>query len=62
VIDHIVALALGGNNDAANLAPACVECNAAKGQVEQRFVARGYDMVDIMRDPDLAGWIKRSLS
>lgn len=62
VIDHIIALALGGSNDAANLAPACVDCNASKGRVEQRFVSRGYDVVDVMQEPELAGWIKRSLS
>lgn len=59
VADHIVALALGGNNDAGNLAPACAPCNDAKGRVEARFVRRGHDVRDIMADQELADWIKR---
>ncbi|WP_432215188.1 HNH endonuclease signature motif containing protein [Sphingobium yanoikuyae] len=60
LIDHIVALSLGGSNDRSNLAPACADCNAAKGRVEQRFVSRGYDVADVMRDPELAGWTKKA--
>lgn len=59
VVDHVVALALGGNNDGANLAPACARCNDAKGRVEARFVRGGYDIRDIMADIELADWIMR---
>ncbi len=59
VVDHIVALALAGSNDAGNLAPACARCNDAKGRVEARFVRRGHDVRDIMADIELADWIKR---
>lgn len=58
VLDHIVALSLGGNNDVANLAPACQDCNAEKARAEQCFIARDLDPRDIMADPELAGWIK----
>lgn len=30
-IDHIVPVAMGGDNDSANLITACLECNAGKG-------------------------------
>jgi len=60
LIDHIVALSLGGSNDRFNLAPACVDCNAAKAAVEQRFVVRGYDVRDVRREPELAGWVKKA--
>lgn len=62
LIDHIVALSLGGSNDRTNLAPACADCNAAKAIVEQRFIARGYEVRDVMLEPELAVWIKRSLA
>jgi 5-methylcytosine-specific restriction protein A len=58
VVDHIVALSLGGSNDRSNLAPACKSCNDRKSAVERRFARRGFDARDIMLDPDLAGWIK----
>jgi 5-methylcytosine-specific restriction protein A len=58
VTDHIVALSLGGTDDVSNLCPSCLPCNSAKGIVERRFAAKGYDHRDIMLDPDLAGWIE----
>lgn len=60
VLDHIVALALGGSDDAANLAPACTDCNDAKSTDEKRFLARSYDLADLMRDPAMADWITRA--
>jgi len=60
LIDHVFALSLGGSNDRSNLAPACVDCNAAKAVAEQRFVARGYDVRDVMFEPELAGWVKKA--
>ncbi len=60
VLDHIVALSLGGTHDPANLAPACQECNAEKAKAEQRFLARGFGTGDIMSDPELGEWIRRS--
>lgn len=59
VLDHIVALALGGSNEPGNLAPACRSCNDAKATAEKRFLAKAYDLLDLMRDPDLAEWINR---
>lgn len=60
VLDHIVALALGGTEDPANLAPSCTPCNDAKSTDEKRFLARGYDLADLMRDPGLADWLARA--
>ena len=60
VLDHIVALALGGTDDPANLAPACTDCNDAKSTSEKRFFAKGYDVADVMRDPGLADWLARA--
>jgi hypothetical protein len=37
-----------------------VDCNAAKAVAEQRFVARGYDVRDVMFEPELAGWVKKA--
>lgn len=31
VIDHVIAVAKGGNNDEANLATSCEDCNSGKG-------------------------------
>lgn len=59
VVDHILALSLGGDNQRPNLAPACHACNAAKAKLEQRFLARGYAPCDVVRDPELAEWIRR---
>jgi len=57
VLDHIVALSLGGTNDLTNLAPACHGCNAEKAKAEQRFLARCLDPRDIMADVELGRWI-----
>lgn len=56
VLDHIVALSLGGTNDPANYAPACQPCNQAKANVERRVAARGGD--DARLDPELMVWIR----
>lgn len=58
IVDHIVALSIGGSNSRDNLAPACRDCNAAKAVDEQRFLGRGYDPSDIERDPALGQWLK----
>ncbi|WP_220149783.1 HNH endonuclease [Sphingomonas aracearum] len=60
VLDHIVALALGGTDDPANLAPTCTDCNDAKSTAEKRFLAKGYDLADVTRDPHLADWLARA--
>jgi len=41
-IDHVVAIALGGTDDPANLVAACPDCNAGKSSaaVDEEFVAR----------------------
>ena len=60
VVDHIVSLSLGGSNDRANLASSCTGCNAAKAADEVRYLARGYDLSDVTRDPVLAEWIRQA--
>ncbi|WP_375292756.1 hypothetical protein, partial [Sphingomonas melonis] len=42
------------------LTPACTDCNDAKSTAEKRFLARGYDLADVTRDPDLGDWITRA--
>ena len=59
-MDHIIGLSLGGSNDSANLAPSCTDCNDAKATDEKRFLAKGYDLADLMRDPATADWINRA--
>lgn len=61
VLDHIIALSLGGTNDRSNLAPACTTCNAAKGKHETRYLRRGYDLASVRHDPDLAVWFKLAI-
>lgn len=57
IVDHVIALCLGGSNDPANLAPACRACNDAKAVIEARCVARGYDLASVRHDPELSDWI-----
>ncbi|MDG2532058.1 HNH endonuclease signature motif containing protein [Sphingomonas sp. HITSZ_GF] len=58
LVDHVVALSLGGTNDRDNLAPACHDCNAAKAVAEQRYIQRGYDLAFVHLDPELGEWIR----
>lgn len=58
IADHILALALGGSNDRANLAPACHDCNDAKGRDETRYLKRGYALASVQFDPALAEWFR----
>jgi 5-methylcytosine-specific restriction protein A len=58
VLDHIVALSLGGSNDPANLAPACKPCNDAKGKDERAYARKGYDLAMVRFDPALSVWFK----
>ncbi len=60
VVDHIIALGLGGTNDADNLISACTPCNSAKAADEARFLSSRYDVADIIRDPALAEWISKA--
>lgn len=60
IVDHILALSLGGSNDRPNLAPACQPCNSAKAKAEQAFLAKGYDLADVRADPALRHWFDRS--
>ncbi|WP_201780617.1 HNH endonuclease [Sphingomonas sp. Leaf257] len=62
ILDHIVALALGGTNDIANLAPACRACNDAKAVIEARYAMRGHDITSISLDPQLGEWLRRARS
>jgi 5-methylcytosine-specific restriction endonuclease McrA len=58
VLDHILALSLGGSNDRTNLAPACTPCNDAKGRDETRYLRRGYALALVRFDPALAEWFR----
>ncbi len=58
MLDHIVALALGGSSDGTNLAPACQSCNDDKSTDEKRYLAGGYDPGDIRHDPALGEWVR----
>ena len=58
LVDHIVALSIGGTNDRSNLAPACKRCNDDKATAERRFISRGLGLDDVMRDAGLALWIR----
>jgi 5-methylcytosine-specific restriction protein A len=58
VLDHILALSLGGANEVTNYAPACTPCNALKAKVEQRLSRKGYSAVEARLDPELAGWLR----
>lgn len=60
VLDHIVALALGGSNDPGNLAPACQRCNSEKAKAEQAFLAKGFDLADVRADHQLRDWFARA--
>lgn len=60
VVDHIVALSLCGSDDPANHAPFCTDCNDAKATDEKRFLAKGYDLTDVIRDPAIADWITKA--
>jgi 5-methylcytosine-specific restriction protein A len=55
VLDHILALSLGGTDADDNLAPACKACNDAKAAIEMRCQSYGPDAVN---DPELAEWIR----
>lgn len=46
VVDHALALSLGGDNKRGNLVPACRACNDAKAKDERRFLTRGFDAQD----------------
>ena len=58
VVDHILALSLGGSNDRPNLTPACKTCNDAKGVDETRYLKRGYALASVQFDPALAEWFR----
>jgi 5-methylcytosine-specific restriction protein A len=62
VVDHKLALSLGGSNDPSNLVPACKGCNDGKSVDERRFVAKGYDIADVMLEPALAEWFRLARS
>lgn len=61
VLDHILALSLGGSNDPANLAPSCRGCNDAKSLDERRYLQRGYDPGDVRFDPAMARWFSAAV-
>ncbi|MGC5796965.1 HNH endonuclease [Sphingomonas sp. NFX23] len=60
ILDHVVALALGGTNDPANLAPACLDCNTDKARAEMRYLRSGHDVRFVRHDPELGGWFRRA--
>ncbi|WP_167397655.1 HNH endonuclease signature motif containing protein [Sphingomonas faeni] len=57
ILDHIIALALGGTNDPDNLAPACLDCNTEKAKAEQRYLRAGHDVRFVASDPALGRWL-----
>lgn len=57
IVDHIVALSLGGSNLRDNLTGSCRSCNADKAIVEQRVGRMGWSPADALLDPELARWI-----
>lgn len=60
VIDHIIALSLGGDNLPANLCPSCKDCNDAKAKDERRYTRAGYDLASLNFDPAMRDWLKRA--
>lgn len=56
ILDHIVALALGGANDPDNLAPAILDCNTEKARAEQSYLRAGHDVRFVASDPELSRW------
>ena len=58
VLDHILALSLGGSNEDDNLAPACRKCNDEKGRDERRYLERGQDVRDVRLDPAMSKWFR----
>ncbi|WP_366522250.1 HNH endonuclease signature motif containing protein [uncultured Sphingomonas sp.] len=60
LVDHILALSLGGGNERTNLTASCTSCNADKAKAEARCAARGYGEQEARLDYDLAGWITRA--
>lgn len=62
VVDHIVALSLGGDNEPDNLCPSCTACNDAKSKAERAYLAKRFDPQDILFDPNLSPWINTARS
>jgi 5-methylcytosine-specific restriction protein A len=62
IVDHVLALSLGGTNDRANLAPACADCNGAKAVIEARYLQRGHDLAFVRLDPELDDWLRAASS
>ena len=61
VLDHVLALSLGGDNHPRNLAPACRGCNDAKAVVEQRCQRAGYGPVEAQMDGELSKWLRLAI-
>jgi hypothetical protein len=40
VYDHLIALELGGKDDASNVRPLCQRCNAIKTALDQKLIAK----------------------
>jgi hypothetical protein len=40
VYDHFIALELGGKDDASNVRPLCLRCNAIKTALDQKLIAK----------------------
>lgn len=60
ILDHILALSLGGTNDPANLCPACKPCNDAKALDERRCASRGYREREARMDPAMREWFRKA--
>lgn len=64
IVDHIIALALGGTSQEGNLIGACRDCNSAKGKLEQAWQAAGWPVSSLTHaapiEGSLAWYIKRA--
>jgi len=60
ILDHVLALSLGGTNDLSNLCPACKRCNDAKALDERRCVRNGYGEREVRMDPAMREWLRKA--
>ncbi len=58
VYDHLIALELGGKDDAKNLQPLCLACNASKTALDQKLIAKAKRLAGEVRKD--GPWRRRS--
>ncbi|RYG93583.1 MAG: HNH endonuclease, partial [Alphaproteobacteria bacterium] len=59
MLDHSLALSLGGTNDESNLIASCAKCNSDKAKAEIAFIRRGHDPRDVYLDAGLRVWFDK---